>query len=503
MKTSIQLILILLTSQMYAQSIEDALRFSTSELNGTARYIGMSGAFGALGGDISAISNNPASSAVFLNSIATVSLKSRLSNDDILYNGNSFNSDNDDVDLGNAGGVFIFQGNSNNRFRSFSLGINYNTTSNFDTNYRAGGVSNHSVDRYFLDRANGIPLERLQLQNDETIDDLYAYLGGSFGFNEQQAFLGYQAYILEARVDNPNNTEYFSLVEGGDFDQEYQYNSSGLNGKLSFNIGTQYMDWLYLGLNLNSHFINFDKFTEISEIHSNASNDPDLTSEIYFGNTLSTNGDGFSFQLGAIAKAGDHIRLGYSYQSPTWYTIEEETSQYLETYSSTGEFVTVSPNIINIYPEYDLQTPATHTGSIAFLFGPSGLISADVSLTDYANLEFKPENDLFFRNLNSDISQTMSMTTSLSAGGEYRFGALSLRAGYRFEESPYDNDSLRSDLHGYSGGLGYNFGYINLDIAYETSTYDELVRPLNTTSLNPVSLERNLSQFVATLTIGL
>ena len=52
----------------YAQSMEDILRYTRTELKGTARYVAMGGAFNALGGDFSAIKDNPAAAAVFLNS---------------------------------------------------------------------------------------------------------------------------------------------------------------------------------------------------------------------------------------------------------------------------------------------------------------------------------------------------------------------------------------------------------------------------------------------------
>ena len=48
-----------------AQNLEDVLRYSTEDLNGSARYQALGGAFGALGGDLSAITNNPAGSSVF------------------------------------------------------------------------------------------------------------------------------------------------------------------------------------------------------------------------------------------------------------------------------------------------------------------------------------------------------------------------------------------------------------------------------------------------------
>ena len=51
----------------YGQNLYEAYQLSSSELKGTARYTAMSGAFGALGGDISALKDNPAGSSIFLN----------------------------------------------------------------------------------------------------------------------------------------------------------------------------------------------------------------------------------------------------------------------------------------------------------------------------------------------------------------------------------------------------------------------------------------------------
>ena len=48
-----------------AQYVSDGLRYSSGETQGTARFKAMGGAFGALGGDISAISINPAGAAIF------------------------------------------------------------------------------------------------------------------------------------------------------------------------------------------------------------------------------------------------------------------------------------------------------------------------------------------------------------------------------------------------------------------------------------------------------
>ena len=43
-----------------AQTLYDASRLLDNDLNGTARFVGMGGAMGALGGDISTMGTNPA-----------------------------------------------------------------------------------------------------------------------------------------------------------------------------------------------------------------------------------------------------------------------------------------------------------------------------------------------------------------------------------------------------------------------------------------------------------
>ena len=95
-------------SILNAQDISDALRYSTGDVQGTARFRAMSGAFGALGGDLSALSINPAGSAIFNRSHASLSI-SNLNNDTRTnYFGNSNTGSNSSFDLNQAGAVFVF-----------------------------------------------------------------------------------------------------------------------------------------------------------------------------------------------------------------------------------------------------------------------------------------------------------------------------------------------------------------------------------------------------------
>ena len=60
--------LLIFSGALFAQSEVDALRFSREDLHGTARSMSLGGAFGALGGDQTAISINPAGIAVYRSS---------------------------------------------------------------------------------------------------------------------------------------------------------------------------------------------------------------------------------------------------------------------------------------------------------------------------------------------------------------------------------------------------------------------------------------------------
>ena len=487
--------LVSIATSVHAQDLRDAYRYSDEDLFGTARYISMSGAFGALGGDISAMALNPASSAVFLSSTASLSLGYRNLENSISFNDGSSLYEEENFDLNNIGGVFVFTGDETNDWRKFSLGLNYSTVSNYDESYYAQGFSTNSIDQYFLNYADGVPLDLLQLRNNESVSELYSFLGETNGFGDQQAFLGYQAFVIEPEVDDPDNTRYFSLIAPGNFDQEYLYAATGLNGKLTFNLGTQFKDFLYLGLNLNSHFINYENTTEFNEFNNNQGSE---TTEVYFGNSLYTNGDGFSFQLGGIAKISENIRLGLTYDSPTWFNIREESSQYLESNNSFDEFISVAPQVINVYPEYQLRIPSKINGSFAYLFGKQGLVSFDYSRKDYSNIEFNSDFNVGYSNLNNLIQNEMKAASTYRVGAEYRISNVSLRGGYRFEESPFITDYV-GDLTGYSAGLGYSFGNLNVDLAYSNATYKDS----STGFISDSRIDRDLSRFVLSLSFGL
>ena len=486
-----------------AQTIDDVLRYSQENLQGTARFQGMGGAFGALGGDMSSININPAGSAVFNNSLLTLSATFYNTDTESNYRGTLAQADDNTLDMNQIGGAFVWKTTDpNSGWKKLSLAVNYDVVQNFDDFNVSNGIGIEGLDNYFLNFADGIALDNLKLRDGETPSDAYLDIGATngLGFAGQQAFLGFQSALIEPTVDEPENTTYFSNSDYTDISQDYRQTTSGYNSKFVVNAATQYEDFLYMGASLNFHTVLYDKYSRYQEDFFNA--DDELRSAT-FENQLRTEGSGFSFSLGAIAKLNQFIRVGGSYQSPTWYRLSDSFAQGIST-----NYPNQAPNFnftglrdINIF-DYQIKTPSRLTGSIAAIFGNNGLISFDYSYQDMSNAELRPTSDAGFADENDFISQTLGGVSSYRLGGEYKIQRLSLRAGYRFEQSPYADGNVVGDLQGISGGLGFNFGASRLDLAINRTEQDVLQYFFSTGITNPAVLNRVNTNFTLGYTLN-
>jgi len=484
-----------------AQNITDALRYSQDEVQGTARFRAMSGAFGAIGADMSAVSINPAGSALFVQSHASFTVSSLNTENNTLYF-NGFNSTSDsNLDFQQAGTVFVFR-SYNSPWKKITIGIAYDKFQNYNDDWFAFGNNTTSIDSYFLSYAQGLRLDEISALPSETLTEAYADIGRFYGYGHQQAFLGYESYILEPEMNTDNNTVYNSNIAAGNFDQDYFYAASGYNGKISFNAATQYQDNLFLGLNLNSHFLNYNRSTQFFENNSNLGS---TVKDVAFDNYLSTIGYGFSFQLGGILKLNDFFRIGLSYNSPTWFNIEDETSQYIATVrdeSGSNTTQTIDPRVVNIFPRYKLQTPGKITGSVAFVFHDKGIVSFDYSRKDFGNTKFKSTSDPYFATQNSIINDRLTTASTYRVGGEFNHNQFNVRGGYRFEESPYKDNTVE-DLTGFSIGLGYDFGKTKLDLTYDQSKQNRNYQLFDTGLTDSVFIDSQKSNITLSLSFDI
>lgn len=460
-----------------AQDLNDAYRFSRQELTGTARFVGMSGAFGALGGDLSSLKINPAGSAVFLTNHAAFSLDQNFNNVSTRFGTLSAQTDETrrrNFDMSQAGFVFVFRNNDQGSLvNKITFGINYDRTFNHDARFSSFGSTEETIGNYFIERANGFTVNDFT-PNNQNFSNFYRNLGQNFGFAAQEAYLAYESFLIDPSAQD--NSTFIPNTNSSIYNNDIITRESGLNGHVAFNLGTQLYEKLYLGMNLNFHFINYDRFSSYLETNDG----PGDIREVYYENDLRTRGSGFSLQFGAIYKPIKQVRIGLSYQSPTWFRIEDEIVQGIETFSQAqNEFITAFPDVVVLFPAYDFRSPMKTTFSFAYIFGKNGLLSMDYTYQDYSNQRFTSRG---FEDLNFQIDNVFQATHNFNIGGEYRLGKYSFRSGYHFAESPYSapvsNNSSGNltdtnyqgmtigDTNGFSLGLGYNFGNTTLDIAW-------------------------------------
>lgn len=486
-------------------TVNDALRYAVEDLNGTARFRGLSGAMGAIGGDLSAININPAGSVVFKYNTFSATVSSFNQKNNSTYFGTKSTETDNKLDLNQIGAVFVFDNtNESSGWKKMSLGINYENTNNFNNQIFSRGINPYnSIDRYFLNAAQNVPFNVL---TDYTYNELY--------FNEQQTYLGYNSYLLEYDADN--DLYYSNVPTDGNYYQESYIKSKGYNGKLTGNFATNYNDILSLGMNLNVHFTDFTKSSSLYESNNNPIfSDGSTVQSIQFNNDLYTFGRGFSLNLGAIAKVTQGLRLGLAYESPTWYRLTDQLTQSIITHSinnpDNNNYPRVNGTTIE-YPSYTIQTPSKWTGSAAYIFGSKGFINIDVTTSEYNNLKFKPVNDPLFSTLNTEIQNNLIEKkydgesygisvfkipiTKINIGGEYKIKQISLRAGYRLEKSPYKVDYAMGDLIGYSGGLGYSFKDSRIDLSY-ANTHRNYNQKLISSGMNDQARIKNQNNNVS------
>lgn len=414
------------TSYSQVLGYEDlAILFSQNQYNGSARFVSMGGAFGSLGGDVTSLSINPAGVAVFNSSHASVAFQSRSTNITTNYYNTFRETQQDYLDLTSAGVVFTIDNTKSNDWSNFALGVNYRIKVDFNNSFISEGNSGIS-----------------------TFD--------SFPFDQ-------------------NTTPFiYDIGENQRFFNQYNGNLSELN----ITFGGTYEDKLHVGAGLNFYDLNFSQFATLNEFNRD-SNGNTLEAEFYQENF--TDGSGVNLSVGVIYKATQNLRFGISYQSPTWFTeiLEDTNIANNDGYFGFTQII-VSEDPTNIYENftggfaprqalsYSLRNPSKVTASASYIFGKTGLISFDYTSQDFQGLNLSARN-VDYTNENQFFRTNLRRTSTFNVGTEWRFEKLSLRGGYRYQQSP-DTNALDSDnTQAYSAGLGYNFGNFKVNLAYLTS----------------------------------
>ncbi|MBN7812177.1 long-chain fatty acid transporter [Algoriphagus sp. H41] len=483
----------------FAQSgyYEDAYRFSRANPSGSARIIGIGGTQYSLGGDVSNIAGNPAGLGFFRTSEISISLgysdwrvDTRYLGQDKTYNTTNFSLPNASYVMANPKGD-LEQG----AFKGGGFGISFQRIANFNTEYGyySDQLGQSSIIDFYLQDAFGIP--ESQIEN-------YGLTG-----------LAYQTYQINPVAFDENGNAindpsvYDSFVLGFPF-QDENITQQGSANQMTFSYGANFNHKVFVGGGLGIRSLSFSSFKTYNEEFVDQ---PLVNSSLR--ENLYINGIGVNLNLGLIYKPIDYVNLGFVFQSPTWYSLNEEyeagmTAIYNNYYYEEEDVTLGRQDAVTdlVISNYGLNTPLKVGGGATFFLGKNGFISADLDWVDYSAGRIS-SNDFNEGPDNQVIKSIYASTINYRVGGEARFDALRLRAGYAYFGDPYaDSPGIDQSSQQISGGIGVKLRSIAIDFALFNQKYNGLYRSYqvldeNGNNYGPVTeMENSITSGV--LTVG-
>lgn len=474
----IGIICIALCASLYlqAQNEVDALRYSQITFGSTARSSALAGAFGALGADFSCLSVNPAGIGVYQSSEFSFSPGLYVGSTESSYLDGFGEDMKYNFNLGNAGLVFVMPtGPAANTkgWKNIQFGLGINRQQNFNNRMLVEGFNSESslLDAY-VNYSNGIVPSELNAFDTE---------------------LAFNTWLLDTLG---NNTNYFSAVPDGNVTQRKTVTSSGSINEFVLSLGANYNDKLYLGASLGFPFVRYFENTTYSERdYDELVADFD---EFNVYDNLEARGTGVNFKFGMIFRATNWLRLGAAVHTPTFYDMQEDYNTTISSRFDNGdEFKESSPDGRF---DYELETPMRAIGSVAFIIGKFGLISADYEFVDYSSARLRASDYEFFEE-NDAIRNSYTATSNLRLGTEWKYENFSFRGGYAIYGSPYKNNINDGQRNAMTFGFGLREKSYFLDFAYVRSTASEEYYLYDPALVSPV--KNDISQHSFIMTLGL
>lgn len=514
-----------------AQSAIDGFRFSQPDLKGTARYMGMAGAFGALGGDLSSISTNPAGLGVYRRNEIGISMNLDLQSATSEAQGSKNTQNGTKFLLSNVGGVASWN-LSNTTMPNINVEFTYNRAASFNARY-CGAIPTlkNSLTNYIAGVSNN---EGVTVADVTTISDsnnfFDPYNPNDGGFAAPWlSILGYDSYFItpSGNDDQPNWIGQWGTTTSGSgaFDVE----TSGGANEYNIAVGGNIANKVFWGVDFGIVDLDYQMTAIWGESLKNAVVDnpsgmENSSSDWRLTNAYNASGTGYNIKVGLIYRPIQELRLGLSFASPTWYSINES---YLATtnfkYSVDIPGLQENRAVTNGgqwgLNSYNFRTPWRLTASAAGVIGRNLIVSADFEWQKYNKMRFynggsgyydygydggfddwypyyapmqkaSPaiyNNDPWYAT-NADIEDYYKSTTSVRIGAEYRITPrFSVRIGYANVSSPVKKEAKDGSMLIYTSGtmpnytmnnstnyvtcgLGYNFNNFYIDGAFVRKT---------------------------------
>lgn len=502
--------MVVLPGIMAAQSAIDAYRFAPSDIKGTARFVAMGGAFGALGGDLSCLGQNPGGIGIYRKYDIGTTIGVDLQQNSAEAFGAKTDTKQSKFLFNNIGGVMSINLYSET-FPNFNLGFTYNKAASFNRHYKGSvGKLSNSMSNYFAGLSN-----REHVGIDELTGASDPYLNG---YTPWGSILAYDGYLMYNLADGDNTKWIGQWNDATSGSAAFDVEETGSINEYNFALGGNIKNIVFWGMDFAIADISYTLRSGWGEALQNAYIDenfanadvPAETSLVYgpanwtLGNYYHAHGTGFTYKFGVIVKPIQELRLGFAFHTPTWYALKEDFNASLATkYGNESNYALEKTNAgFDGYNNYNYRSPWKFIFSTAGVIGNNLILSADYELATYGNMKFseydpydtgyyndnhylddwgygpyyvKTRSDIPSASLpsagassdpyyyaNQDIKTYFKNMSTFRLGAEYRvIPQFSLRAGFAYQTSPVNAGTRDNHQIIYTAGTNPSYTFDN------------------------------------------
>jgi long-subunit fatty acid transport protein len=459
----------------FAQAEFDALRLNQTDIAGTARYVAMSGAFGALGGDMSAINLNPAGIGVYRSSefSFTPSFQMDATKTDFKQTSGASsigNASKTKLLVNGFGYVGSFRTYDESAISNFNFGITYNRVADYNNNTHVVGLDRQTS---LLDKVCDV--ENKMWYDDGTHPDhtnFYKYMNG--------------VHVIGL---NTANDAYIPRLSGGELtNSDMNLEESGGIDAWNFTLGANYNHSLYIGIGLGIQNVLYERTSKYTESYQ-------FNGGTEFRNALTTSGAGFDFKAGLIYRPVPELRLGISYKTGTYFALTDVFNASMTSWGFRDPITDVlyNPDPVVVGTEqsvdYLLETPWQMTLSAAYQIQDKGMVSMDFDYVDSRNTTLKNNMGYEMTDINDYMAYDFRENYRFRVGAEWRLtDNFSVRGGGAYYMSPLisnletfdiataytrpEYSMLKYTVYS-SAGVGYRSGAFFLDAALQNRFNNE------------------------------
>lgn len=493
------------TGTTYAQYANDALRFSQTNYGSTARFKAMGNAQIGVGGDISSLGGNPAGLGLFTKSEFSLTPEFNQSGINANYLDQNSNTNKSQLNINQLGAVFYApmykqRGQDTKKgLVSAVFGIGYNRNNDYHTEINYSGNNNRtSIADYFAEIAGSTTPNNLT--------------GGSL---ERMA---YDNYLIS--FDNAAGNYFPETFADANQSNAQRKNEvrSGSVSEFNFSAALNISNTVYIGGSVGLVDLRYTTDAQYEEAGraieyvpnpadptgGNIPSGANINYKLLFNQSQITKGSGVNGKIGIIVRAAEGLRIGATFQTPTWFVIDDSYTEGLDNRGTArGTTDTETYDFT-----YNLRTPLKGSLGASYVIANQAIISADVDFIDYASTRMSTNGSSYdsdlIRSNNADIRNNFKSAVNYRVGGEYKISNVSLRAGYGVNGSPYKTDDNGFfDTQMYSGGLGYRIKNYSIDLAYQRVETNNTFNPYTLSTGNgPVADVKSTLNNVF-LTLGL